>query len=257
MKSLCNKAYLYRYVVDLFLILVVFMYLSSSEIFKKLSVDSFLNNNLKMREDSNTVVVEMRVGGFFCSLLIFEGNQRVIKISIENDYSKKLIKELFNEYENLNIYDLFSIKHSRFLKFLRLIMYSHRLNFALNDLCQTLKGIYQFLFENVVKLNSVFRLDNAITNTKNTQVALDISNNLSVKCVDMMKTMDLIFEQELSIARYGDGELNLVCNINRHTAFQRNSFMINHKLSEILATPQDGLLVCNVVPLIRPLNSVL
>ena len=60
----------------------------------------------------------------------------------------------------------------------------------------------------------------------------------------MMKTMDLIFEQELSIARYGDGELNLVCNINRHTAFQRNSFMINHKLSEILATPQDGLLVC-------------
>ncbi len=219
------------------------MYLSSKDIFDKLSSDLFLNENLKIKMEGNCTTADMRVGGFYCSFQVPEGDERVIKIIIKNDYSKKLIKELFVECEKTNFYHLFPVERNIIQRILRFIN-SYKVRFELNDLSSILKSTYEFLFENIVKLNSVFRMDDAISTAKNTQIAFDIRESLSHKYADMMQTMNLIADKGLSIARYGDGELNLVCNINRHTDFQRNSFEINHKLSEILASSQSNLLVC-------------
>ena len=74
------------------------MYLSSKDIFDKLSSDLFLNENLKIKMEADCTTADMRVGGFYCSFQVPEGDERVIEIIIKNDYSKKLIKEIFFFY---------------------------------------------------------------------------------------------------------------------------------------------------------------
>lgn len=219
------------------------MYLNNKEILNKLSSDFFLNESLKFNMESNCVTASMRVGGFSCLFQIIEGNERIINISINNDYSKKIIKELFMEYEKINFYNLFYFKKNNFFN-KYLFIKKYKIEHELNDLSSTLKRAYEFLFKNIIELNSVFRLDDAIYKANNTKVAFDIKENLSHKYLDMMQTMHMVFDKKLSISRYGDGELNLVSDIKRNTSFQRNSFEINHKLTEILSVSQNNLLVC-------------
>lgn len=73
--------------------------------------------------------------------------------------------------------------------------------------------------------------------------------------LDTAKTIELIVENNLSVSRFGDGELDLILGIN-HPKFQNASSLLAYKLKMILSNPPrtSGCLVC--LPKIFTMNDL-
>lgn len=216
------------------------MYLSSEEIFIKLNNNDFLNQVFKFTYTESHVYAEIRIGGFFCNLVIQSGIKQKINIESRNDYTKKILRELFT-IDTIDLYIYFekNIKDKFYIKKL-----FNRKDFYLSKICTILEKAYNFLFNNIVTLNTTFRIHDTINNIGHINTAFYISDKFKHINMNMIETMDHIYKEELSLSRYGDGELNLVINQNNNISFQKNSILINEKLIEILSNTNDNLLVC-------------
>ncbi|MGV0978227.1 SP_1767 family glycosyltransferase [Empedobacter falsenii] len=67
------------------------------------------------------------------------------------------------------------------------------------------------------------------------------------------KTIDHLINNKVSVARFGDGEFDLVLN-NRSLAFQENNNLLRKKLIEILKTTEQNIYVCIPYSLISTSN---
>lgn len=62
--------------------------------------------------------------------------------------------------------------------------------------------------------------------------------------MNMLDTLDHIIKNELSLARFGDGEFNLMLDVTKDHYFQKNSDKLNYYLKKIIAYDyKDGILV--------------
>lgn len=216
------------------------MFLSSTEIYNYLKKDIFFKDSFEFTILNDVVAIGIRIGGFNCNLKVYAGESRVIKADLIGLYSVKVMNELFYDYKNFNLYNFFfkkAVKRNRF------ILLDKR-KCHLNNLKSVIVFIINYFYENIVHINSSFRAADEIKILKNNQIAFDICDNFSKKNLDLIETMDQIYNKKMSISRFGDGELNLVIDLNRHTKFQKNSFIINDKLTNILSKRVDNLLVC-------------
>lgn len=73
------------------------------------------------------------------------------------------------------------------------------------------------------------------------------------KILNTTKTIDHLINNKVSVARFGDGEFDLVLN-NRSLAFQENNNLLRKKLIEILKTTEQNIYVCIPYSLISTSN---
>ena len=73
------------------------------------------------------------------------------------------------------------------------------------------------------------------------------------KILNTTKTIDHLINNKVSVARFGDGEFDLVLN-NRSLAFQENNNLLRKKLIEILKTTEQNIYVCISYSLISTSN---
>jgi len=57
------------------------------------------------------------------------------------------------------------------------------------------------------------------------------------------KTIDMIINKKISVSRFGDGEFDLILNIN-HPKFQKADEMLSHRLKQIFNSIDDRILIC-------------
>jgi hypothetical protein len=68
------------------------------------------------------------------------------------------------------------------------------------------------------------------------------SNNMKPHVLSLPDTLDLVYEKNLSVVRFGDGEISLIDNHN--LGFQTTNHELSEKLKTVLSSNRDGLLVC-------------
>lgn len=68
-------------------------------------------------------------------------------------------------------------------------------------------------------------------------------NNNPPKIYDENETINSIIKDKLSVSRFGDGELDMILNIN-HPKFQKNDINLVRKLNETFYSTNNKLLVC-------------
>lgn len=62
------------------------------------------------------------------------------------------------------------------------------------------------------------------------------------KVLSITDTINNVHSKKLSVSRFGDGELNLICGASLH--FQKYDSRLAKKMEDILAAPHDNLMVC-------------
>lgn len=67
--------------------------------------------------------------------------------------------------------------------------------------------------------------------------------NRPPKIYDALTTIELIKNKKLSVARFGDGEFDLIMNIN-HPKFQKEDAKLSNKLSMVLNSKDDRVMIC-------------
>lgn len=193
-----------------------------------LSKNIQLNSMFDVSVDSEKLRLSFRIGGVHCCFVVPKESYNIISLEAKSPYSKKILNEFIYGYETLNFYYLFLEEGDS--KELVLI--------------EILRKLYHFFIKNIIPLNSSFRLQEGIENLKNIVISQNIKSDLFNKQQDMLDTMDYIYNNRASLARFGDGELSLVADMNSSFSFQKNSLKLNLSLIEVLSQPSKNLLVC-------------
>lgn len=68
-------------------------------------------------------------------------------------------------------------------------------------------------------------------------------NNNPPRIYDENETIDVVIKYKLSVSRFGDGELDMILNIN-HPKFQKNDINLVRKLNQTFYSNNSKLLVC-------------
>lgn len=71
------------------------------------------------------------------------------------------------------------------------------------------------------------------------------------KMYDMPESLNIIKDNKLSVARFGDGENTLIATPYFNTPFQKNSAKLSKELEDILITPNHNLVVGQPSPILN------
>lgn len=91
--------------------------------------------------------------------------------------------------------------------------------------------------------NSIEKNNNYLISTVSAKVFLDFSKNLMNKYLSMFDTLDLIEKENLSLIRFGDGEIKCMVT-TKGCFFQEHNSYLMQELRDLCEKDIDGLLVC-------------
>lgn len=118
-------------------------------------------------------------------------------------------------------------------------LWLERVRFILDKCLSTEKDMYYLLSE-TLEINKKAH-ETSELKIRN-DIYLDMTNFMHGKLLSMMDTMKLIKDKELSIARFGDGEINCMVTKNG-CGFQTHDWRLMQELRDITSI-KDDLLVC-------------
>ena len=195
---------------------------------------------------TNTIVVDIEHDNisYGMDILIPAGsanNNLTISIVPRNHLSANTLQKIFGKSDLFNnrIY-LFKQNEDSSIS-----NTNNLLNKIVSFIKETNSAISSYVLDNSSEIN-IYNVNKILSNVdfKKTEDSIelllqdmvfkDMINFIDEYQYDMLQTIDLIIDKEMSLSRYGDGEIKLLNNLSFNHYFQKNSEQLNLHLQCIL-----------------------
>lgn len=198
------------------------------------------------------IVIELKAMGFAIGLDVLSVNDISLISRNERSHiiSERVFGKGFSDGKRIHLIKEGRINH---LKIERKI--PNTISYSLIDIIILIIEVIEREVSQLINFDQVSNLVKNIEDMKesfNTKLSEILSSSVFPSMsvfykknhLSMMDTLDNIIKNELSLARFGDGEFNLMLDVTKDHYFQKNSDKLNHYLKKVISyNYKDGLLV--------------
>ena len=175
-------------------------------------------------------------------LSALQGKQEQLRYMKENGYNNAYRRAIF-DYAQVTYWQLCEIKYdSQYQKekdYLRKQLRKHLVKYRKTDILSRRenKNFYDAAFPSEMKIAD------KVSHIKSRLYHFFIKQKYKPRVMSSKRTIKYILRHKCSVARFGDGEYQLMCKI-MDIGFQKRNDELSNSLNEVLRNPPESLLLC-------------